>query len=557
MTKKVLLTLVLFFFMPIIFAQDWYVVLGSFKNEGNAIERVRILKNEGIETFVGKVNQKNTTLYRVFYDENFSKSSLAVKKQKSLEKNKIIGKFETSIWCVRYSGEHRKYVFVGGGESKTIVKEVVKEVPVEVVKEIIKEVPVEVVKEVIKEVPVEKIVEKEVIKEVVKEVPAKTETEKEPELDVVPVINADEESLEEDSDVIDETSDVAESDSDSSKTEDSPDAEIPVIDTPVIDESESVTDEEAKDENQSEENQKDEEEFPQIPEDVPFDEDVKILEDEKSETEEIDDLPRETEIEVENDVETLEDNNDTEEAEIEENTSSETETIDSVSDTEESSNADTDDGRMIFVCDSDTGNAVDGALIVIDERWTYSSDSDGKLVIPYEIPDGEHTLTVSKGEEYIVTSSNIFIDDGVITSSRQISIPKKVDYERVKIVLVWGENPKDLDLNVKAGWRHVSYKNKKSKNIRLDIDDTNMYGPETITIEKPDPKVIYECYVEDYSDSSSGKNSELQLSDAKVSVYFNNDFIKTFSVPMQLGKRWNVFNIKNGTQIVEINKIVK
>jgi len=54
-------------------------------------------------------------------------------------------------------------------QPQVIVKEVVKEVPVEVIKEVIKEVPKEVIKEVIKEVPKEVI--KEVPKEVIKEVP--------------------------------------------------------------------------------------------------------------------------------------------------------------------------------------------------------------------------------------------------------------------------------------------------------------------------------------------------------------------------------------------------
>ena len=51
------------------------------------------------------------------------------------------------------------------------VKEIIKEVPVEVVKEVVKEVPKEIIREV--PVPVEKIVEKpvEVVRETVKEVP--------------------------------------------------------------------------------------------------------------------------------------------------------------------------------------------------------------------------------------------------------------------------------------------------------------------------------------------------------------------------------------------------
>ena len=51
---------------------------------------------------------------------------------------------------------------------REVIREVIKEVPVEVIKEVIKEVPVEVIKEVIKEVP------KEFMKETIREVPMET-----------------------------------------------------------------------------------------------------------------------------------------------------------------------------------------------------------------------------------------------------------------------------------------------------------------------------------------------------------------------------------------------
>lgn len=56
-------------------------------------------------------------------------------------------------------------------KKETVVREVIKEVPVEVVKEVVKEVPVEVVREVPVEVEVIKEVPVEVVKEVVREVP--------------------------------------------------------------------------------------------------------------------------------------------------------------------------------------------------------------------------------------------------------------------------------------------------------------------------------------------------------------------------------------------------
>ena len=55
--------------------------------------------------------------------------------------------------------------------TETVVKEVIKEVPVEVIREVVKEVPVEVIREVPVEVEVPKEVPVEVVKEVVKEVP--------------------------------------------------------------------------------------------------------------------------------------------------------------------------------------------------------------------------------------------------------------------------------------------------------------------------------------------------------------------------------------------------
>ncbi len=85
------------------------------------------------------------------------------------------------------SGEEFNFV-----KKETAVREVIKEVPVEIVKEVVKEVPVEVVREVpvevevIKEVPVEVVreVEKEVPIEVIKEVPVEIVKEVEKEITV-------------------------------------------------------------------------------------------------------------------------------------------------------------------------------------------------------------------------------------------------------------------------------------------------------------------------------------------------------------------------------------
>ncbi len=78
-------------------------------------------------------------------------------------------------------------------KAEPVVREIIKEVPVEVVREVVKEVPVEVVREVpvevevVKEVPVEVVreVEKEVPVEVIKEVPVEIVKEVEKPVEVV------------------------------------------------------------------------------------------------------------------------------------------------------------------------------------------------------------------------------------------------------------------------------------------------------------------------------------------------------------------------------------
>ncbi len=73
-------------------------------------------------------------------------------------------------------------------KKETAVREVIKEVPVEVIKEVVREVPVEVIREVPVEVEVVKEVPVEVVKEIVKEVPIEVIKE-------VPVSNPSEEVI--------------------------------------------------------------------------------------------------------------------------------------------------------------------------------------------------------------------------------------------------------------------------------------------------------------------------------------------------------------------------
>jgi uncharacterized protein YfaP (DUF2135 family) len=122
------------------------------------------------------------------------------------------------------------------------------------------------------------------------------------------------------------------------------------------------------------------------------------------------------------------------------------------------------------------------------------------------------------------------------------------------IVLTWGANPRDLDshLIVPGFGTDVAYYNHGSLTsppyAQLDIDDTNGFGPETITLTQVLPGQ-YTYYVHHYSGSAT-----IGTSGAKVQVFRGNIRIATFDAPNEAGGLWTVFSM-NGTTITPVNHI--
>lgn len=211
--------------------------------------------------------------------------------------------------------------------------------------------------------------------------------------------------------------------------------------------------------------------------------------------------------------------------------------------------------RTFSIRDSDDGLAVENASIVIDEKWTLLTDNSGNAVVPAEIPDGDH-IAVITCDGYVTTNYPFTISNSEITSATQVSIPKAVDFERIKIILDWGATPQDLDAHCYSKKKHVYHVNKKSGNLILDRDDTDKYGPETITIQNPQADDVYRYVVHNYSNMGQSDNYSLSRSGAKVQVYFDNEYVQTFFVPIgQPGTYWHVFDIVNKNEIVPVEII--
>lgn len=167
---------------------------------------------------------------------------------------------------------------------------------------------------------------------------------------------------------------------------------------------------------------------------------------------------------------------------------------------------------------------------------------------------GNYTLTASK-DGYISTSFNIVVYPGETNESPQQNAtmtPALTQDDSYRIVLTWGENPRDLDSHVfghlsNTDTFHVYYGHKSHVDgelevCNLDRDDTTSYGPETITLNINTSSPYY-YYVHRYSGSGT-----VTTSNAQVKVYHGSDLVRTFNVPTGFGDGdiWNVFAIVDG-----------
>ncbi|MDR3292864.1 MAG: hypothetical protein LBT20_02030 [Clostridiales bacterium] len=125
--------------------------------------------------------------------------------------------------------------------------------------------------------------------------------------------------------------------------------------------------------------------------------------------------------------------------------------------------------------------------------------------------------------------------------------------EDYRIVLTWGADPRDLDSHLIGAANgespfHVYYVNKSAPGVNLDVDDTDGYGPETITISR-DGRYTY--YVQYYSGDGT-----VASSGAVVKLYKGNTLLRTYNTPTNggIGIYWNIFEIY-GDYIHDLNYI--
>jgi uncharacterized protein YfaP (DUF2135 family) len=177
------------------------------------------------------------------------------------------------------------------------------------------------------------------------------------------------------------------------------------------------------------------------------------------------------------------------------------------------------------------------------------SDQRGKVQIPTEYQDETDLTIIIKKDGYSTLVSKC--PCGGLTYA--IS-PVMEELDGMRIVLSWGSAPEDLDSHLSYQGGYVCYYQKDASQANLDVDDTDSYGPETITITKKIEGKKYVYAVHNFSNRESANNANLsKISNAKVYVYIGNTLIRTY-VP-QFGKTgtvWIPFIIDENGNLVDV-----
>lgn len=182
---------------------------------------------------------------------------------------------------------------------------------------------------------------------------------------------------------------------------------------------------------------------------------------------------------------------------------------------------------------------------------TVNTDASGKAVIPPQFVDANNEITlIIKKEGY-----STLVTKGPFGGLTYALSPVMEDLDGMRIVLSWGKSPSDLDSHLSYPNNHICFYHKEGTNANLDVDDTDSFGPETITIEKRAQNQKYIYAVHDYSDKNRMDNDNLSnITNAKVYVYIGNTLIKSYDVPKRKkGTVWVVFMIDESGNIIDIN----
>ncbi|WP_205713072.1 tetratricopeptide repeat protein [Escherichia sp. E4694] len=198
---------------------------------------------------------------------------------------------------------------------------------------------------------------------------------------------------------------------------------------------------------------------------------------------------------------------------------------------------------------------IEGASVTLQRNGAQSvsgtTNASGSVSLGSTFADEQDALLIVKKEGY----SNLVVKCPCAGMTYAIS-PVMTNLDGMRVVLSWGERPFDLDSHLIFPGGHIYFDSKWGTDANLDVDDTDSYGPETITISKKHFGESYIYAVQDYSNKGLPNSNYLSGSNAKVFVYVGSSLVRSYSVPAgERGNIWTVFKLNPNGEFEDINSV--
>ncbi|WP_374358035.1 tetratricopeptide repeat protein, partial [Chitinimonas sp.] len=196
-----------------------------------------------------------------------------------------------------------------------------------------------------------------------------------------------------------------------------------------------------------------------------------------------------------------------------------------------------------------------GATVIVQKNGaqsaTATTDAQGMVNLNTSFADADDALIIVKKPGY----SNLVAKCPCKGMTYAVS-PVMKNLDGLRVVLNWGATPADLDSHIAFPGAHIFWNRKSAPraDANLDVDDTDGFGPETITIEKKHVGQNYVYAVHDYTNMSKPSSTALSRSGAKVMVYIGQSLVRSYYVPRDVpGNLWTVFRITGEGEFQDIN----
>ncbi|NWD72084.1 tetratricopeptide repeat protein [Pseudomonas gingeri] len=177
------------------------------------------------------------------------------------------------------------------------------------------------------------------------------------------------------------------------------------------------------------------------------------------------------------------------------------------------------------------------------------TNAQGQVVLEASFADDASNLLIIKKAGY----SNLVVKCPCKDMTYAVS-PVMQSLDGLRVVLTWGKTPADLDSHMIFPGNNIYFEQQKGTDAELDVDDTDSYGPETITLQKKHYGESYVYAVHDYTNGNNPASRQLSNSQATVFVYMGQSLVRTYYVPTnRSGNLWTVFRMTGNGDFQDIN----